>query len=61
MGTWILDWKNIKVNKMLKLHAITNGRAIYTSSTGKIIAERITQDAKAVLDWYVHNVPANQE
>lgn len=46
---------------MLKLHAITNGRAIYTSSTGKIISERITQDAKAVLDWYVHNVPANQE
>lgn len=46
---------------MLKLHAITNGRVIYTSSTGKIIAERITQDAKDILDWYVHNVPANQE
>ena len=46
---------------MLKLHAIMNGRVIYTSSTGKIISEPITQDAKAVLDWYVHNVPANQE
>ena len=46
---------------MFKLHAITNGRAIYTSSTGKIIAEPITQGARAVLDWYVHNIPANQE
>lgn len=63
------DWKVVpmslskkpKGNNMLKLHAIMNGRVIYTSSTGKIIAETITQDAKAVLDWYVHNVPANQE
>lgn len=61
MGTWNLDWKNTKGNNMLKLHAITKDRAIYTSSTGKIIAEPITQGAKAVLDWYVHNVPANQE
>ena len=38
-----------------------NGRAIYTSSTEKIIAERITQGAKDILDWYVHNIPANQE
>ena len=46
---------------MLKLHAITNGRAIYTSSTGKIIAERITQGAKDILDWYMHNIPANDD
>lgn len=46
---------------MLKLHAIMNGRAIYTSSAGKIIAEPITQEAKAVLDWYVHNIPANDD
>lgn len=44
----------------MELRAITNGYAIYKSK-GKIIAEPITQDAKAVLDWYVDNVPANQE
>ena len=44
----------------MELRAITNGYAIYKSK-GKIIAEPITQGAKAVLDWYVHNVPANHE
>ena len=44
----------------MKLHAITNGRAIYTSTNGKIIAEPITQGARAVLEWNAHHTPANQ-
>lgn len=44
----------------MKLHAITNGIAIFTSDNGKIISTPITQGAKDVLEWYYHNVPANQ-
>lgn len=44
----------------MKLHAITNGFAIFTSDNGKIISEPITQDAKDVLEWYYNNIPANQ-
>ena len=44
----------------MKLHAITNGFAVFTSSDGKIISEPITQGAKDVLAWYYHNIPANQ-
>lgn len=44
----------------MKLHAITNGFAVFTSSDGKIISEPITQEAKAILDWYCYNIPANQ-
>ena len=45
----------------MQLHAITKTQAIYTADNGKIIAEPITQGAKAVLDWYYHNMPANQQ
>lgn len=42
-----------------KLHALLDGFVVFTSSTGQIISEPITQDAKQVLDWYSKNVPAN--
>lgn len=41
----------------MQLHAITKDFVIYTSKN-KIIAESITKDAKAVLDWY-YRIPAN--
>ena len=44
----------------MKLHAIGNGYAIYTTTKGQIIAEPITQGAKDVLMWNAKNIPANQ-
>lgn len=43
----------------MKLLAIGGGCAVY-SIGGKIRAEKITQGARDVLDWYYHNVPANE-
>lgn len=43
----------------MQLHAITHDRAIYTSASGAIIAEPITQGARAVLEWYFYTIPAN--
>lgn len=45
----------------MQLHAITNGRAIFTSANGKIYAEYITQDARDVLKWYAQNIPSNDK
>lgn len=44
----------------MKLHAITNDTAIFTSNAGQIIAQPITQGARAVLEWNAHHIPANQ-
>jgi len=43
----------------MKLHAITNGYAVYTSNKGEIVAEPITQGARDVLAWYARNTVAN--
>ena len=43
----------------MKLLAIGSGCAVY-SIDGKIRAEKITQGARDVLDWYYHNIPANE-
>ena len=43
----------------MELHAITKDYAIYTNGNGGIYAETITQEARAVLDWYNHNIAAN--
>lgn len=43
----------------MQLHAITSGRAIFTSDNGKIYAEYITQGARDVLEWHARNVPVN--
>lgn len=44
----------------MELHAITKDYAIYTNGNGGIYAETITQGARAVLNWYYNNIPANQ-
>ena len=43
----------------MQLHAITKGRAVFTSDNGKIYAENITQDARDVLEWHARNIPMN--
>lgn len=45
----------------MRLHAIKNSYAIYTSASGEIIAEPIEQEARAVLKWHAQNMPANDK
>ena len=45
----------------MRIHAIKDGYVIYTSDSGEIIAQPMDKEARAVLDWYWHNIPANQE
>lgn len=44
----------------MKLHAIANGIAVFTSDNGQIISEPITHDAKMILDWFYKRIPANE-
>lgn len=43
----------------MQIHAIRNGYVIYTTNSGKIIAQPMDKSARAVLDWYWRNVPMN--
>lgn len=45
----------------MELLLIKNNFVIYKTNEGNICAVQIDQQAKDILDWYVHNVPANQE
>ena len=44
----------------MKLERIENGYAIFTDGN-KIIAQKITKDAKDILEWQARNIPANNE
>lgn len=43
----------------MHIKALKDGYVIYTTDSGKIIAQPIDKSARAVLDWYSRNVPVN--
>ena len=49
----------MKMKKMNKLLKVNSSCVVYMTAQGQIITEPIDTEAKAVLDWYYRNIPAN--